>query len=72
MTDPNKPAFPCNSHIHGKPHEGLSLREYLIGQALAGLSGSAHNRTESAGSVAHRAIALADAVIQQLRSLDPK
>lgn len=45
---------------------GLSIREYLIGQALAGVATRPHYVPLDAAVVSRDAIALADAVIEAL------
>lgn len=35
--DDGGPAFPRNAELGYRPHDGMSLRDYFAGQALAGL-----------------------------------
>ena len=52
MEDNGGPAFPHDGrdngpgNIKGRPHDGMTLRDWFAGQALAGISGM----TESDGS----------------------
>lgn len=60
---PRKPLGPGYSN----QYDGMTLREYYIGQALAG---TAHAQPHEPGpdGMAKRAIAIADAVLKQLES----
>lgn len=63
------PAFPCESSLHGKPYEGLSKREYIIGQVAAGyvpLFASPYVFMPTTEEMAGRIIKLADEIIKQM------
>ena len=71
MSDPIKdggPAFPTDSEQQNGPHswhyEGLSMRDYFAGQALAGCLAN-DNVRGSFGDIASDAYKQADAMIAQ-------
>ena len=66
MKDDGGPAFPHDGrdngpgNIKGRPHDGMTLRDYFAGQALAGLAPC----FEEYGDVAGHAFRLADEMLK--------
>lgn len=59
-------AFPldANSEVCGFTNEGMSLRDYFAGQALANLNLQAHVAKPAATSLAKSAYEIADAMLE--------
>lgn len=80
MTQPNNggPAFPRDSYIHPRgefewPNDGMSLRAWLAGQALASIGSDYHASGEvneqakaHAAMIAEHVCNIADAIIAKL------
>lgn len=69
---PNRSAFPGYAEINGREvigHDGMSVREYFAGQALAGLC--APNRNSHA-TIVKQAVEIADALIAKLKEPSPR
>lgn len=69
MINPNDPAFPCQSDLHGRQHKGLSIREELAARAMQSiLSIDPFTWDSFAGpsEVARESIRYADALIEEL------
>ena len=67
MTDKpeNPPAFPLSNPYSGR-HEGMTLRDYFAGQALAGLAGmGAASEDMEACDQAWFAYEIADAMLKE-------
>lgn len=60
------PAFPKPGSTNGYPNAGVSLREYYIGQVLAGALATSGRETRPAPELARKAVSVADATIELL------
>ena len=65
MTQPNDggPAFPRPASQHSGPQEGMSLRDWFAGQALASMQTDGWT-LQSMSGLARRAYAIADAMLK--------
>ena len=63
--DDGGPAFPTEQSVFPQGMQGMSLRKWFAGQALAGLVGHSEHRLMSAHALAQRAYQLADAMIAE-------
>ncbi len=71
MIDPNAPAFPCTEDNEYRGGDnGISIRTWLAGQALAGLTVGFPDSAEGPVDIAKMAVATADAVIAALNASD--
>ena len=65
-TNDGGPAFPRTAGSFCAPHEGMSLRDYFAGQALAGLmtQGNISRTSISVGALAAAVYDIADALLE--------
>lgn len=57
------PAFPSHGSMGEVAHQGMTLRDYFAGQALAGVNADPSSREDSVRSIAESAYVLADAML---------
>jgi len=67
MTKPNNggPAFAHGGSDLDAPQEGMTLRDYFAGQALAGSFATALDHGDSPSNVATAAYLMADAILRE-------
>jgi hypothetical protein len=72
-----EPAMPCQSSLHGKPHEGLTKREMFAAMAMQGMLSNRNitdlilrcvNKGQKSKVLAQAAIEQADALIAELNN----
>ena len=77
MINPNDPAMPCQSDLHGKAHKGLTIREQFAAMAMQGLLSNraivtGHKNTIDIKALAESANNYANALIEQLNKTESK